>query len=277
MYDSVFVPGFGDRLRRARHALGMNQAAMAEVVGTSSNTISRWETGRQVPSIEWLPKISAAYAVPSRELSVHFPPVPGSDVPSGGFREALSDALAGLVRGTETSLEEALLARGYPLGQMDAGGPSAAPGLRDGWVPSVPGPFAGAAGVDVLEVAAAAGSGAADMDETPVGVLWFGDHVLRGLRVEPGNCSVISVTGSSMEPTLPEGCRILVDRRDVRLVQGQVYVVLDPEEGLVVKRVSRSGRSWVLDSDNPQVASRPMGPGCEVRGRVRLMIDMREV
>ena len=42
-----------------------------------------------------------------------------------------------------------------------------------------------------------------------------------------------------MEPTLPDGCSILVDRSRRRRLGGHVYVVRSPDDGLVVKRLDK--------------------------------------
>ena len=54
-----------------------------------------------------------------------------------------------------------------------------------------------------------------------------------------------------MEPTLPDGSAIVVDRNRSRLREGRIYVVRT-DDGLLVKRVKRdSGGEWRLISDNP--------------------------
>ena len=39
-----------ERLKRARYQLGLTQAELAEKVGTTFETVSRWERGIKVPS-----------------------------------------------------------------------------------------------------------------------------------------------------------------------------------------------------------------------------------
>lgn len=46
------IPVFGRRLRTARRAQGVKQAALADLLGVDQATVSRWEAGLQVPSPE---------------------------------------------------------------------------------------------------------------------------------------------------------------------------------------------------------------------------------
>ena len=120
-----------------------------------------------------------------------------------------------------------------------------------------------------MEVASAAGVGAEVYDETPVGLLWFRNDWLLSHSIDPEQSNIISVRGESMEPTLPDGCSILVDRKRREPHQGRIYV-MRTEEGLVVKRLGldEEGR-WELLSDSPDWRATPMSPGTEIIGEVR--------
>ena len=88
-----------------------------------------------------------------------------------------------------------------------------APAARRSVDPALaPGDVPGARPVPVRELAAAAGGGAVDLDETIVGYLYFRLDWLDQHALEPSQCDVIRVSGESMDPTLPDGCSILVDR-----------------------------------------------------------------
>lgn len=124
--------------------------------------------------------------------------------------------------------------------------------------------------VDVVELAAAAGDGSEGIGESVTGRLWFRRDWLDRQGLDSTQCAVIGVRGDSMYPTLPDGCSILVDRAARRRRLGWIYV-LRLEHGLVVKRAGRSGRAWVLVSDNPQWDDAAWPGDVDVIGRVRWM------
>lgn len=122
--------------------------------------------------------------------------------------------------------------------------------------------------VEVRELAAAAGGGAIDLDETVRSYVAFRRNWLDRITDDPTRCTVISVTGDSMEPTLPDGCSILVDFGQHTLKEGRIYVVrLD--EGLVVKRSVRVRERWQLRSDNQAYPDRPWAEDAAIIGEVK--------
>ena len=125
--------------------------------------------------------------------------------------------------------------------------------------------------VEVVEVAAAAGGGAEVYDETVVGRLWFRNDWLDRHAIDPTQCNVISVRGNSMEPTLPNGCSVLVDRSQRRRQRraGRIFV-MRTEDGLVVKRVGRDEEgNWRIESDNEDWEPVPWANDTEIIGEVR--------
>ena len=127
--------------------------------------------------------------------------------------------------------------------------------------------------VMVMELAAAAGSGSVVLDEThrdPVYFrrAWLGKHAL-----DPTQCRVIGVVGDSMDPTLPDGCRILVDFKRRRRLSDHIFV-LRTADGVVVKRLARNGGTgWVLvsDNDSPDWPDTPWPDEAELIGEVKWM------
>ena len=125
--------------------------------------------------------------------------------------------------------------------------------------------------VEVVEVAAAAGGGAEVYDETVVGRLWFRDDWLDRHAIDPKQCNVITLRGESMEPILPSGCSILVDRSQGRRRRrvGRIFV-LRTEDGLVVKRAGKDTEgNWQIESENEDWEPVPWARDTEVIGEVR--------
>ena len=123
--------------------------------------------------------------------------------------------------------------------------------------------------VEILEFASAAGIGAEVYDETPVGLLWFRNDWLRDHSIDPKQANIIGVRGPSMEPTLPDGCSILVDRKRREPHDDRIYV-MRIEEGVVVQRLRQDDRGWwQVVSDNQDWDDVPMLYGTEIIGEVR--------
>ena len=125
--------------------------------------------------------------------------------------------------------------------------------------------------VEVRELRAAAGGGATDLDETVTGYLTFRRDWLDENGLTPSQCTVIRVKGESMEPTLPDGCAILIDRNRRRRLAGHIFT-LRTEDGLVVKRLGRSpDAGWQLVSEHPAYPPAAWTPGTEIIGEVKWM------
>ena len=123
---------------------------------------------------------------------------------------------------------------------------------------------------EVEQIAAVAGGGALELDETVINRIAFCRDWLDRHDVDPTQCSVMGVEGEDMAPTLPDGCSIMVDRGRRRRLVGHVYVVRSPDNGLVVKRMDRDDCSgWVLRSDHPKRKTVPWPRGAEIIGEVR--------
>ena len=123
--------------------------------------------------------------------------------------------------------------------------------------------------VTVVELEVAAGEGIPELREEFKGRVWFRREWLerRGLNVE--DCIVIGCRGQSMEPTLPDGCSILVDRASVEWKAPHI-LLLRTGEGLVVKRAAEGeADARIMRSDNPACPDVPLPEGAEIIGRVR--------
>ena len=120
----------------------------------------------------------------------------------------------------------------------------------------------------VREVRPAAGSGADVFGEEVVGYVPFRRDWLAYHGIDPEQADVVRVSGESMEPTLPDGCSILVDRSR-RELQPKCIYVLRNEDGLVVKRVDRNREGWWVISDNPAWLPVMLTEDTDIVGEVR--------
>jgi len=55
----------GNKIREARQVAGFTQDELAKATGVSRNTVSRWEHGKSIPSIEDIEKIALVLDVPT--------------------------------------------------------------------------------------------------------------------------------------------------------------------------------------------------------------------
>ena len=222
----------GTRIAEARRHAGMKQVELAAALGdgVSQSMVSMIETGENQPS--WARATEAAQAL---HVSL--------------------DWLAGLTDDPTPADERR--PNSAPVRDLTNGdGPPAA----DGPYRSVP----------VRELAAAAGGGAVDLDETIRGWIYFRREWLDRQAIDPTQVDLIQVRGESMEPTLPDGCSILMDRRRRAARSGRIYVVRT-DEGIVVKRACRDTGRWFLSSDHPAWPARLWPADAELIGEVRWM------
>lgn len=126
--------------------------------------------------------------------------------------------------------------------------------------------------VGVSELASAAGDGAVVDQERVTGRVKFRRDWLARHGLIARHCRVIQVAGESMEPTLVDGCAILVNQASRRRRLGRIFVIRT-SDGLVVKRAGRDDvGAWQLVSDNPNKhvwPTRPWPADAVVIGEVR--------
>ena len=127
----------------------------------------------------------------------------------------------------------------------------------------------GAKPIVVHRLATAAGSGALDLDESIKTYAWFRSEWLSRKGLVADQCAIIGVMGESMEPALPNGCVILIDRNRTRRRSGQIFVVRT-EDGLIVKRAGKDKKgNWLLVSDHPGWKPAPWPEDAAVIGEVK--------
>jgi len=98
------------------------------------------------------------------------------------------------------------------------------------------------------------------------------DHVLiRRGQVPVKTVVAFEVKGDSMEPTIPSQSIVLVDREDRELQEGKVYLFVrtngNDENGLLIRRVYKGDKGWMLVPDNRRYPPEDAA-GYSVVGRV---------
>ena len=155
-----------------------------------------------------------------------------------------------LLEGAVNAARELDVSLDYLAGLTDDPAPSWA-GARSGKGATRP--------VAVVEIAAAAGAGMCVDEEEVAGHVWFRRAWLDQHGLDPAQCCLMGVRGESMEPTLPDGCSILVNRQ-ARMREDRLFVVRT-EDGLIVKRLGKNAAgAWRLISDHPDRRAWPAVP-----------------
>ncbi len=122
--------------------------------------------------------------------------------------------------------------------------------------------------VAVVELASVAGNGATFLSEEVSGRVWFRRAWLDEHDLDAKHCAVIGVMGNAMEPTLVDGAKILIDRRQTDWRAGDVFVIQAPD-GLMVRRAGEdaNGNALML-SDNPSLETAAWPNEAKILGRV---------
>lgn len=100
-----------------------------------------------------------------------------------------------------------------------------------------------------LDIRVSAGRGHLVESEDEGGRLSFRADFLRASGATPESTVSVSVKGDSMEPIIPNGSVILVNRGEVRVINGKVYA-LRVDGHVLVKRLFKTKAGFVAKSDN---------------------------
>ncbi len=104
----------------------------------------------------------------------------------------------------------------------------------------------------IPKVSAKAGAGASLETGGEVQSLYpFRRDFLGKNHIYAKNAVLMDVIGDSMEPLFHEGDTLLVDKRDLEVRDGKIYVITLGDE-LRVKRVLKSVSGLILHSENPR-------------------------
>ena len=243
----------GERLAASRKRAGLAQVELAVEMGDryDQTMISHVESGRSGLVSEGLAKAALALQVSTDYL------LGLTDDPTPAASRNGSHAVSVNVYGGSPVPEKHVNIDTRPVAETKPGYNLDEANDQDGiW------------NLPVREVRPAAGSGAEVFGEEVVGYVPFRADWLKERSIDPEQADVVQVSGPSMEPTLPDGCSILVDRSRRKLQPKHIYVLRN-EDGLVVKRVDRNRDGWWVISDNPAWLPVSLTEETDIIGEVR--------
>ena len=206
-------PMICDRIRHYREELGMEQKALAAMVGVTANAVSNWERGRARPDVNLLPDICEALQITLYQLY-------GLDDPSVKYT-TMEDAFMGIYRQLTPGHQYALRAMAQNLLQVQQ-----AEGCRE------------IHKLTRFEHQLAAGIGDPNEFEDSGTPIYVYDDSLT-CRAD----CVFTVNGDSMEPDYPDGCMVLAKRISdsgeltpgdigVFMIDNETYIKEYREDGL---------------------------------------------
>ncbi|MDD6490055.1 MAG: helix-turn-helix transcriptional regulator [Clostridia bacterium] len=95
--DTVKVGKFISELRREKH---LTQEQLGEKIGVTNKTISRWENGNYLPSIEMLEMLSKEFSVSINEILC------GERIDESEYRKKADEIITDIAKSDVFSLEE---------------------------------------------------------------------------------------------------------------------------------------------------------------------------
>ncbi|MFY3300227.1 LexA family transcriptional regulator [Achromobacter xylosoxidans] len=101
-----------------------------------------------------------------------------------------------------------------------------------------------------LDIRVSAGHGQLVTSEDELSRLSFRADFLRAAGASPEQTVSVSVKGDSMEPLIPDGATILVNRGATSIINGKIYAIRRDGE-LLVKRLYKGNGGFIARSENP--------------------------
>ncbi|WP_454676649.1 LexA family transcriptional regulator [Achromobacter marplatensis] len=105
-----------------------------------------------------------------------------------------------------------------------------------------------------LDVRVSAGHGEVVLSEDEKSRLSFRADFLRSSGATPQHTVSVSVRGDSMEPLIPDGATILVNRGATSIINGKIYAFRQHDE-VKVKRLYKGNGGFIARSENAAVYS----------------------
>lgn len=227
---SLAAPDWPDRIRRLMVDLNLSQAALAERLGVSPATVSRWIQGRNEPTAETYVALGNLARKPD---GLYFWERAGMDVsklPETGLGTAISSL--------RVDLQDFKLVAAKRLSRKLSG---------RGYAVAIP-----------LLAATAYGDGIPPKQNVTLSEVEVEDVLLAPLAwcPHPENMIAMHIAGDSMSPLIPPGCILFVDTAstDRQDLNQKLVVVAHRDLGFKVARFQRVQNSDLLVSANHRYA-----------------------
>ncbi|WP_271270515.1 XRE family transcriptional regulator [Aliamphritea hakodatensis] len=123
--------------------------------------------------------------------------------------------------------------------------------LSQGWGKSAPiQPVEPFVDIPVLSVELSAGFGTSSDQEAVIETIQVPESLLDEFNVNSLSARIVSVKGDSMETTLRDGDRIIVDTSQSRLTSNSIYAFAFDGELKVKRFIKNFDQNWTIRSDN---------------------------
>ncbi|WP_261840977.1 S24 family peptidase [Aliamphritea ceti] len=104
--------------------------------------------------------------------------------------------------------------------------------------------------IPVLDVQLSAGFGSTQDAEAVIETMPVPERLLEEFGVHPQNANIVSVKGDSMETTLRDGEKIIVDTAHCQLISNSIYAFAFDGELKVKRFIKNFDQNWTIRSDN---------------------------
>lgn len=208
---------FKDRLQSRMKAQGLNATDIIKATGVSKGTVSFWVNGKNGASGEKLLALARALKCSPEWLATGKGMIESHPSPGGDRRVEPNASILGFIEPWDDST---------PLDDDEV----EIPLLKD--------------------VRVAAGSGEISEEFFTGKKIRMGKYTLKNRGVSPSDAVCVTVSGNSMEPALPDGSTVGMDRAQTAIKDGKVYVIKHDGELRVKQVYRRTGGGIRLRSFN---------------------------
>ncbi len=101
--------------------------------------------------------------------------------------------------------------------------------------------------------------------------VWFGLHWLRQQGLDSTECVLVRIQDDSMGSTLPEGCSVLVNRKQRQRRVGCILALHTGDELWVRRAGKNASGAWTLECDHPDRPPAEWPDDAQIIGEVRWM------